>query len=292
MTVAALRTLLRLFSLLPLRWAHALGALLGALAGALPGRARATARANLRLCYPELETAKRERLRRASARELGKTVLELGAIWFWPMPRLEQYIEPGGGLEYVETAIARGKGLLVAVPHLGAWELMAPYWGRRLPLHTLYQPPRNPALEPLLVLARERAGGRVHPASPSGIKALSRALKAGEVVAILPDQKPDGRGEAAAFFGVPANTMTLLPRLAQRHPEAAVLLGYVERLPRGRGYRLHFMEAPEEVRDSDLSRAAAAMNLAVEQAVRRLPEQYQWTYKRFPRETYRQPPER
>ena len=110
----------------------------------------------------------------------------------------------------------------------------------------------------------------------------------GGVVGILPDQEPkQGEGEFAPFFGRPALTMVLLSRLAQR-TGATVLFAFAERLPKGEGYVLHFLPAPEGIADPDLPTAVAAMNRGVENCIRLAPTQYQWHYKRFsaqPRET-------
>ena len=113
------------------------------------------------------------------------------------------------------------------------------------------------------------------------MRKLYKRLHAGGVVGILPDQQPgQGEGRFAPFFDTPALTMVLLPRLAQR-TGAQVLFAFAERLPRGAGYRIHFLPAPEEIAAEDLPTAVAALNRGVENCVRIAPEQYQWSYKRY-----------
>jgi KDO2-lipid IV(A) lauroyltransferase len=113
------------------------------------------------------------------------------------------------------------------------------------------------------------------------VRKLYKRLLDGGVVGILPDQQPKlGEGEFAPFFGTPALTMVLLSRLAQR-TGATVLFSVAERLPRGAGYRLHFLEAPDGIGAADLSTAVAALNRGVEDCVRLAPAQYQWHYKRY-----------
>jgi KDO2-lipid IV(A) lauroyltransferase len=75
--------------------------------------------------------------------------------------------------------------------------------------------------------------------------------------------------------------MVLLPRLAQR-TGACVLFSFMERLPRGAGYRLHFLPAPGGIEDVDIAVACRALNRGVEDCVRIAFAQYQWTYKRYP----------
>ena len=74
--------------------------------------------------------------------------------------------------------------------------------------------------------------------------------------------------------------MTLGPRLAQK-TGALVVVAWAERLPRGRGYVLHYVPAPDPVGGDDLTASAAALNATVEGAIRGLPEQWLWSYKRF-----------
>ena len=129
--------------------------------------------------------------------------------------------------------------------------------------------------------ARERAGGRYLPTSTLGVRGVYRALAQQQVVGILPDQDPgrDG-GLFAPFFERPALTMVLASKLAQRY-QPPVFLIVAERLPRTRGYRLWFRELPTTIGGDDLNTSVAAVNSAVERAVRCCPEQYLWSYKRF-----------
>ena len=111
-------------------------------------------------------------------------------------------------------------------------------------------------------------------AEASAVRTLLKRLQAGQVIAILPDQQPKaGEGEFADFFGVPAMTMTLLPKLAQR-TGACVLFCTAQRTPAGR-FEIHIESAAPEVLD------AAALNTNIERIARRDPSQYQLTYKRF-----------
>jgi KDO2-lipid IV(A) lauroyltransferase len=114
---------------------------------------------------------------------------------------------------------------------------------------------------------------------------LYKALARGEAVGVLPDQAPGvGEGVWADFFGRPAYTMTLVTRL-QRVSDAAVIMAFAERLPEGRGYRLHLEGLPTEHLDE------AALNRAIEAQVRRCPEQYLWSYNRYKIPAGAPPPE-
>ena len=279
---ALVALLLRLLGALPLGVNQALGSLLGTAMACVPSSTRRVAQVNLALCFPELSERERRKLLWRCLRETGKSLTETAIFWTQPPERLERLVRETRGAELLDAKLAQRHGVVVAAPHLGAWELLGLYWARRHPTYTLYRPLRRPELEPLVRAARERSGATLLPISPRGILTLSRAVSGGNLIAILPDQEPPQQGVFAPFFGVPAKTMTLLPKLARR-AEAPVLFAFAERLPWGRGFRLHFLPAPEGIDAEDEHVAARALNAGVEQCVRMAPAQYLWVYKRFRR---------
>jgi KDO2-lipid IV(A) lauroyltransferase len=150
----------------------------------------------------------------------------------------------------------------------------------------LYRAPDSAVGEAFLRRVRAVGGARVQQIRAEGpaVRQLFKLLKDGGVAGILPDQQPKaGDGEFAPFFGVPALTMTLLPRLAER-TGATVLLAYCERIgesPAGPQFALRIEPAPAQIASPDPRVAVAALNAAVERIARRDPAQYQWTYKRY-----------
>ncbi len=270
--------LLRLLALLPLPVAHTLGVVSGWLFFLLPNEHRGVARRNLDRCFPQLSGAARRRLLRRTLCEVGKTLFETPIIWFSSPQRFNRLVVESVGEEQLQD-IARGA--LIVGPHLGSWEMVSLYCSAHYPMTSLYRPLRQPRLESPVRSARERFGAQLVPTDARGIRALFAALKAGGLVGIPPDQDPrEAGGEFAPFFELQANTMTLLPRLASKSG-ALPLLTVAERLPWGRGFRMHFIAMPQEVGSSDPVIAVRAINESVEQAVRRWPAQYQWIYKRF-----------
>jgi KDO2-lipid IV(A) lauroyltransferase len=271
---------LRLCALLPLRVAHSLGALIGMTLAWYPNSVRLISRINLGLCFPDLDARRRERLLRDSLKQLGRTATELGALWFWPAERAQRLMAEVSGMESVRAALAQGKGVIIASPHLGAWEMAGLYISSQMTMTSLYRPPRMQALDATMRAARERLGAKLVPTSSQGVRDLYHALGRGEAVGILPDQEPDEGGVFAPLFGVPAKTMVLLSRLAMK-TGAPVFFTYAERLPRGRGFHLRFFPAPADVNAESLENSVAAVNKMVEHCVRTNPSQYQWSYKRF-----------
>lgn len=278
---ALIKFLLHLLSLLPLRLNHALGGLIGSLMGLFPSGLRHVTRRNIGLCFPAMATRQQRRLARAALRTTAQTATETAAMWLWPHHKTLATVREIQGREHLDQALALGRGVIIAAPHIGAWELVGLYCAGLQPMTSLYRPLRIPALDSLVRASRQRGGATLVPTDAGGIRSLYQALARNEMIGILPDQEPGaGSGVFAPFFGVPAYTMVLLTRLA-RKSGAPVVYCFAERLPRGCGYRLHFLPAPEGIDSPELEQAALALNKGVEQCVRIAPEQYQWAYKRF-----------
>lgn len=273
--------LLRLIARLPLPLLHGTGVVLGWLSWLVPNPNKTVTLRNLELCFPQWDRAARNALARRYLIEAGKTLTETTALWLGDLERLRAYTREVRGGELLERALAQGKGAIIVSPHIGSWEYVGLYCAALHPMTCLYRPARKQGLENVVVNGRERMGMRLAPTDTKGVRILLQALKHNELIGILPDQDPrDEAGAFAPFFGIPAKTMTLLPRLAHKSG-APVLFACAERLPRGRGFRLHFLPAPTGIASDDMITAVTALNQGVEQCVRIAPEQYQWAYKRF-----------
>ncbi|MHB8448417.1 MAG: LpxL/LpxP family acyltransferase, partial [Rudaea sp.] len=280
--VAILYFLLRLTGRLPLRALHSVGAALGWLLWRLPNPLRRKAVTTLSHVRTQLEAKSSHDLLKPAMIEMGKGALELCKIWSGNPQAALALVREVRGIEHFDAALAARRGLIIAAPHLGCWELLNFWLCSRSPIAIAYRPPRRAEIEPLLIKARGAlAPEQVRAEGSSGVRALFRRLSAGGVVGILPDQQPKaGEGEFAPFFGTPALTMVLLPRLAQR-TRATVLFAFAERLPSGAGFRIHILPAPQGVADNDLPTAVTALNRGIEDCVRIAPVQYQWAYLRY-----------
>lgn len=271
---------------LPWSWLLRLGDLVAAAWRWRDGRESRVARINLELAYPELLPAERAQWHRAILRTTGRQILETLRLWTRPHQENLGLLRETHGTELFDAAIAAGRGVIVAAPHYGNWELLNQWLASRTPLAILYRPPESKIGEAFLNLVRADAPDRVTQIRAEGpaVRQLWKLLNAGGVTGILPDQQPKaGDGEFAPFFGVPALTMTLLGRLAGR-TGATVLFAYCERIDThtgAPGFALRIEPAPAQIGDADLVVATAALNAAVERIARRDPAQYQWTYKRY-----------
>lgn len=271
--------LFQLSALLPLRLARGLGNLIGACSWWLNSGARQVTEENLQICFPEMPEPERRQLARDSLRHLGKMGMELGLVWCRDSRVVTRKIIRVSGRECMDAALAQGKGVILLAPHIGNWEVVGLYLAENFTVTNMYQPPDNPALDELIRSARVRSGAGLVPTNTTGVKALLRALKRGEVVGVLPDQvPPPNGGNFAPLFGIPALTQSLGYNLIRRTGARAVM-GYAKRIPGG--FEMVFMPVPEAIYSEDEVTSLTALNRAVEATVEDVPAQYQWEYKRF-----------
>lgn len=265
-----MKTLFRVFALLPLPVLHAVGAALGWVSFLASSTYRRRFTDNAQQAGYTLAQV------RSAIAEAGKLVAETPRLWFGRAVAIHWE-----GAELVDMARAHGRGIVFLTPHLGCFEVTAQGYAMRYGRITvLYRPARKPWLRDLVDTARDRANLATAPTTLGGVKQLLKALKAGEAVGLLPDQvPPEGLGVWAPFFGRAAYTMTLPARLAQQ-TGATVLLAWGERLPWGRGYRIRLRPWPGEL-PSEAADAAARVNAQMEHLIRERPHQYLWGYARY-----------
>ncbi len=210
----------RLVQLLPRRGVEALGSFFGAAAWWIDGRHRRLVLRNLRLAFGDPACGE---MGRENFRRLGRNLFR--AVWMGGREdrEVEGLLDVAGIRENLLPAVARGRGVVVVMFHLGNWEATARVAGRvpAVRFSTIYQPLRNPAMDRFVSRWRARGGvgliNRHH-----GFSEAVKCLRRGEVVSLLVDQHAGDHGMWIPFFGRFAST-TILPALLARRTGATVV---------------------------------------------------------------------
>ena len=271
--------LFRALGSLPLWLNHGVGAALGWLAWSVSPRHRRLTRENIQYYAKHMKLNSAKKLLRAAITEQGKGITELATAWTAAPERLYGLVRECVGWEHIDAAFAAKRPIILVTPHLGCYDIAGRYMSGRMPITALYRPPKQKWLDAIMQQGRVRAGGATAAADAGGVRTLLRALKSGGNIVVLPDQVPGGGdGAWVDFFGRPAYTMTLLPRLAAS-ANAIVLFFFAERLAHGNGYRIHIEPMPETF-SGDRKIAARQTNSMVEKLITMAPAQYLWGYNR------------
>jgi len=191
------------------------------------------------------------------------------------------------GCERLEEALSRGKGVVFLSGHFGNWEIAGAMISRLGPARVVARPPHIEGLARLVSDLREKAGMAVIMRG-KGTLAMVRILKSNQILAILndlctsKDTGPESRIEVP-FFGMPALTHIAGVALAQR-TGAALLTGFVAR--ESPTHHVGEIQPPISFPAGVTGEAAWYSALLeyhrrLELFIRRYPEQWIWTHKRW-----------
>ncbi len=106
------------------------------------------------------------------------------------------------GFEHIESGLKLGKGVILALPHLGGWEWSGRWLiqrGHRL--NAVVEKLESPRLFEMFLQHRKKYGVQVIPLDESAGVAVQQALARNEVVALLSDRDIQGTGIEVEFFG-------------------------------------------------------------------------------------------
>jgi Kdo2-lipid IVA lauroyltransferase/acyltransferase len=217
---------------------------------------------------------------RGAIAHTGRMVAELPRLWLGkPVPIV------WGDTAAADAAYRKGKGVVFLTPHMGSFEVVAQgiaqrYSATQGALTVLYRPARSRRFTEVMEASRRRPGLETAPTTLAGVRQMIKALRSGKAVGLLPDQEPPaGMGIWTPFFGKDAYTMTLAPRLVQQ-TGADIVFCWGERLPSGRGFKLHFSPLSEPLA-ANLDAAVAQISRETERVIAKLPTQYLWGYARY-----------
>jgi KDO2-lipid IV(A) lauroyltransferase len=240
------------------------------------GRGRVTD-TNLALCFPDMPEAQRRALGVRHFEALGRNALEMSILCFGSDQRIVDMVSIKGAENYEPL---RGKPVIVFAPHFIGLNMGGIRMARELPgSASIYSRQKNPVLDRLFLKARLRFGNPTLLSRQEGMRSIVKVLREGRVLYFLPDMDFGPRDAIfVPFFGVPAATVTALPRLAR--------LGGATVLPaicwqHEHGYEFQLYPPFENYPTGDLEADVRRMNAFIEERVREHPEQYFWAHKRF-----------
>ena len=181
------------------------------------------------------------------------------------------------GMENLEAGLARGNGVIMALPHLGGWEHGGAWlWTQGHPITVVVETIDPPELFEWFAAFRRSLGMVVVPLGPAAGSVILAALHANKVVCLLSDRDIGGGGVEVEFFGerttLPGGPLTLALRTgAVVLPTAVYFEGRTgHRAVIGRPLPL---EREGRLR-ADVARGTQALAVELEHLIRRAPEQW------------------
>ena len=271
---------------LPPDIASAFGAAVVSAVGPLT-RAHRTAQQNLTLAFPEMGETERRRILHAQWESFGRYVIEL--------LMMDRLTPASGRVEVVGLerlhAIAASKTASVFISgHFSNMEIMsAVILAAGVDCVITGRAANNPFVEARIIESRRRYGVKIFaPKGSNGTRELLAALKRGQSVALMNDQK-NNQGVAAPFFGHLAHTASGPTKLALMSSGVLQPMS-VQRL-KGARFRV-FVHEPIVLertgnRAADVEAGVRQVNAFIEARVRDRPEEWWWVHRRWADSVYK-----
>lgn len=272
--------LMRLLAPWPLVVLRALGWVLGRGLFVLARSRRHVVLVNLALCFPDLSPA--ERLQRARAHFVcvAQSFLDRAWLWHGSADLLARRLRLKGTMDDITAP----GGVVMLAPHFvgldaGGMVISLQQAMQQVTVSSIYVPQRNAQLDAWVRQGRGRFLRTQLYSRHEGIKQILTGLRQGEKLYLLPDMD-FGPAESVfvPFCGVPAATVTSLPRFA-RLGRARVVTVATRMTPEG--YELEVGPVWRDFPTEDVVADTARMNQEIEALAETMPEQYYWVHKRF-----------
>lgn len=255
-----------------------LGKLLGKVIQKSSKRRERIARINLELCFPEKPADEIKRIVDDNFASVGMATIEIVMSWWAPDRKLEKLARIEG-LEHLEKALEQGKGAILLSAHLTSMEMGGRLLSLFHPFHPLYRQHKNPVFE--LVMHRGRSKHTDKAIERGDMRGMMRSLKKNVAIWYAPDQNYGSEQSIFVnFFGQPASTITATSRLASIYGSPVVPF-FQQRLPDNKGYKLTIYPALENFPTEDVAADTQRVNDIIEAEIRKMPEQYLWSHRRF-----------
>ncbi len=268
---------------LPLNWVSKIGSSLGLLLYSVLKHERKKALTHLQIALGKSKSPEEIRqIARRTFANLGRNACEWLKMPSLSNEAIKERVDVEN-MQAIETALARGKGVIVLTGHYGNWEWLAAYFGC-LGYHggvlarRIYFEPYNRLLVSMRLAHRVETIYRDD--SP---KKILKMLAQNHILGILPDQDVDKiNGIFVPFFGKEAYTPTGPVALALASG-AALIPAFMIR--KGDRFRL-VIENPIEVKktgnkDEDLRRHTLEWNNVLQQYIEENPDHWVWIHRRW-----------
>ena len=270
--------ILWLIHLLPFRVIVATGNSIGLLLYLLGAERRKVGAINLKLCFPDMSDAARKQLLRDHFKMFGRGLIERSILWWASAEYISSLIRVEG-IEHFDAI--KDKPAILLTPHFVGMDAGGQWVAQHTDTVCMYANQKNMYLTDLLLKKRARFRNQHLYSRQQGLRPILKGMRAGMPFIYPPDQDQGVKdGAFIPFFGVPAATMTSVPRIAQM-TGAKVVPSITRMLPGDKGYVLTFYPAWENYPSGDDIADARRMNAFLEQRILEMPEQYFWLHKRF-----------
>jgi Kdo2-lipid IVA lauroyltransferase/acyltransferase len=268
---------MRMLAPMPLRGVRVLGHALGVFLFWVVWPRRKVVQVNLRLCFPHWSADQRNRVAREVFVNVAQSFLDRGWLWHADPQVVQRRVVLTGALDQ----LAGNDPTIVFAPHFvgldaGVTGLTQQVARRFIGIYTRQS---NPVVDAWVLQGRHRFGDARPRSRADGVREIVSALRAGDVMYLLPDMNFGPEDSIfVPFYGVAAATVPSLSRFARLG--RAKVVPVVTRMTRD-GYEVQVLPAWDDFPSDDVQADTALMNVRLQKYIDDMPGQYYWVHKRF-----------
>ncbi len=244
---------------------------------------------NVARAFPKLPPSEHVRIARQSLKHMGRTLVEFTSFPFAKRENFETTFVITG-MEHLQAAFAKNKGVLMLTLHLGNGDLALACLSRLgLPINLISKQFKTRWLNDLWFGMRAKHGTRFIAHEKSSFDILRALKKNGAVVFVLDQFMGPPIGVRTTFFGTETGTAAGLALMAAR-TGAPVVPCYTFRRADGLSEMVFEPELPTDSFDSDTDAKLRDKKVRLltqiytdklEAIVRKYPEQWMWIHRRW-----------
>lgn len=213
---------------LPLGAAYRLAVILSILKYYFSPRDRDAVIANLRLILPEEDMDKVRVYAKEVFVNFGKYLVEFLRFTLFRKRDLGRLIKIEG-LEHIDSALKKGKGVIVLSAHMGNWELGGVAMASMgYPILAVALPHRHRKVNEFFNYQRERLGMAVVPSVGVAVRRIYEALSKNKIIALVGDRDFANGGNKMPFLGV-SKGIPRGPAVLSKRTGATIVPGFVIR---------------------------------------------------------------
>jgi KDO2-lipid IV(A) lauroyltransferase len=281
LSVFALRSLIKLLNSIGEKKALKVAELMGLAFYCFGKKTREATLESIRVVFPGLGGAEAKKMAMAAFINQSKNLVELMRYPSLKKRDIESKIR-FEGLDNLKSALARGRGVILLVAHVGNWELLGAIWG--LLGHRVYSfflDARIDAIGKILNDLRESRGIKLIPRAE--LKKSVQCLKENAMLGVIADQDGGENGVYTEFFGRIVSAPRGPAALA-RNTGATILPNFLVR--NGDDTYTMIMQKPiildkTKSKETDIKNYTVLFLQIYEKIIRQYPEQWLWMYDRW-----------
>ena len=272
-------------SVLPLSILYSFGTILYFIIFHIVGYRRNVVHANLNLCFPDKSSAELDYIEKNFYKHLVQVMVESIKSFSISKPEIDKrvMVDPLM-IEKADTYFRKGQSILIVMGHYGNWEWVPLRLGgsTKFDSFAVYTPLKNKIFDGLVKQNRDRFGTTM--LSSNELKRMELSPNsAPSIIGFVGDQCPVYVENSfwTTFLGRETPVFRGFEKYA-KILNASVWYCEMEKLKKGY-YRLnftHLTDSPNELKDDEITQIHTTL---LEQSIKRRPEYWLWTHRRWKR---------